>query len=94
MFATETWSLYVSILLVVYAIVIIFFVVRGMRKTKNIDDFAIGSEGFPAWAVGLSLAASMTSAATFIINPGFIALYGFAGIISFGIVMPVAILLP
>jgi len=91
MFASETWSLYVTLLLVVYSLVIIFFVVRGMRKTKNIDDFAIGSNGFPAWAVGLSLAASMTSAATFIINPGFIALYGFAGIISFGVVMPIAI---
>lgn len=91
MFASETWSLYVTLLLIVYSLVIIFFVVRGMRKTKDIDDFAIGSKGFPAWAVGLSLAASMTSAATFIINPGFIALYGFSGLISFGIVMPIAI---
>jgi sodium/pantothenate symporter len=91
MFATDTWSTYVTILLVIYAMVIIFFVVRGMIRTKNINDFAIGSKGFPAWAVGLSLAASMTSAATFIINPGFIALYGFSGIISFGIVMPIAI---
>ncbi|MCP9198716.1 sodium:solute symporter [Gramella sp. GC03-9] len=90
MFASETWSLYVTILLVVYALVILFFVIRGNLKTKDINDYAIGS-GFPAWAVGLSLAASMTSAATFIINPGFIALYGFSGIISFGIVMPIAI---
>ncbi|MCY2685712.1 sodium/pantothenate symporter [Salinimicrobium sp. TH3] len=90
MFASETWSLYVTILLVVYALIILFFVIRGNLRTKNMNDFAIGS-GFPAWAVGLSLAASMTSAATFIINPGFIALYGFSGIISFGIVMPIAI---
>ncbi|MUP44579.1 sodium:solute symporter [Gramella sp. BOM4] len=90
MFASDTWSLYVTILLVVYALVILFFVIRGNLKTKDINDYAIGS-GFPAWAVGLSLAASMTSAATFIINPGFIALYGFSGIISFGIVMPIAI---
>ena len=74
MFASEIWSLYVTILLVVYALIILFFVIRGNLKTKNMDDFAIGSNGFPAWAVGLSLAASMTSAATFIINPGFIAL--------------------
>ena len=73
MFASETWSLYVTILLVVYALIILFFVIRGNLRTKNMNDFAIGS-GFPAWAVGLSLAASMTSAATFIINPGFIAL--------------------
>ncbi len=91
MFASETWSFYVTLLLIFYSLVIIFFVIRGKRKTKNIEDFAIGSNGFPAWAVGLSLAASMTSAATFLINPGFIALYGFAGFISFGIVMPIAI---
>lgn len=91
MFATETWSTYVTVLLIVYALVILFFVIRGMIRTKDINDFAVGSKGFPAWAVGLSLAASMTSAATFIINPGFIALYGFSGIISFGIVMPLAI---
>jgi len=90
MFASETWTLYVSILLVGYAAVILFFVIRGNLKTKNINDFAIGN-GFPGWAVGLSLAASMTSAATFIINPGFIALYGFSGMISFGLVMPLAI---
>ncbi len=54
MFASETWSLYVTILLVVYALIILFFVIRGNLKTKNIDDFAIGSSGFPAWAVGLS----------------------------------------
>ncbi|AZA76409.1 hypothetical protein EG347_02155 [Chryseobacterium sp. G0186] len=40
--------------------------------------------------VGLSLAASMTSAASFIINPGFIALYGISGFISLGIVLPLA----
>ncbi len=33
----------------------------------------------------------MTSAATFIINPGFIALYGLSGVLSFGVVMPLAI---
>jgi sodium/pantothenate symporter len=38
----------------------------------------------------IKVAASMTSAATFIINPGFIALYGFSGIISFAIVLPLA----
>jgi len=41
-------------------------------------------------AVGLALAASMTSAATFIINPGFIALYGISGVISYAIVLPLA----
>lgn len=38
--------------------------------------------------VGLSMAVSMTIAASFIINPGFIALYGVSGYLSLGIVLP------
>jgi len=90
MTASEEMVSYMYILIAVYAVVILFFVVRGAKKNKNIKDYAVGSLGFPAWVVGLSLAASMTSAATFIINPGFIALYGFSGIISFAIVLPLA----
>ncbi|MEY8850088.1 sodium/pantothenate symporter [Psychroserpens sp. XS_ASV72] len=88
--ASEQWVTFMIILLVIYAAIILFFVVRGALKAKNISDFAIGNIGFPSWVVGLSLAASMTSAATFIINPGFIALYGISGVISFGVVLPIA----
>lgn len=84
------WPLYISIVLIVYAIVILFFVIRGALKAKSIRDYAVGNIGFPSWVVGLSLAASMTSAATFVINPGFIALYGVAGIISMAVVLPLA----
>ena len=87
---SENWTLYVSLILVLYALVILFFVVRGALKAKSISDYAVGNIGFPSWIVGLSLAASMTSAATFVINPGFIALYGVSGFISFGVVMPIA----
>ncbi|WP_338732727.1 sodium:solute symporter family transporter [Mangrovimonas cancribranchiae] len=88
--ASEQWVTFMAILLVVYAAVILFFVIRGALKVKNISDFAVGNIGFPSWVVGLSLAASMTSAATFIINPGFIALYGISGVLSFAIVLPLA----
>ena len=90
MIASETWVTYMWILLSVYAAVILFFVIRGAKKNKDIQDYAVGNIGFPSWVVGLSLAASMTSAATFIINPGFIALYGISGVISFALVMPIA----
>jgi sodium/pantothenate symporter len=83
---TATW-----ILIIVYMAVILFFVIRGAMKIKSISDYAVGSISFSPLAVGLALAASMTSAATFIINPGFIALYGLGGVLSFGIVMPLAI---
>ena len=84
------WPLYISIVLAIYGLLILFFVIRGALKAKSIRDYAIGNMGFPSWIVGLSLAASMTSAATFVINPGFISLYGFAGIISMAIVLPFA----
>ena len=90
MIASEKLVTYMYVLLAVYAAVILYFVVRGARKNTNIKDYAVGNIGFPAWVVGLSLAASMTSAATFIINPGFISLYGISGVISFAVVLPIA----
>lgn len=78
------------ILVLAYSAVILFFVFRGARKTKDINDYALGNILFSPVAVGLSLAASMTSAATFIINPGFIAYYGLSAFLSYGIFIPIA----
>lgn len=80
------------ILILCYAGVILYFVVRGAGQTKEMDDYALGSIMFSPTAVGLSLAASITSAATFIINPGFVALYGFSGVIAMGLALPLATL--
>ncbi|RTY89765.1 sodium:solute symporter [Flavobacterium sp. RSP46] len=89
MTASNQWTFYMWVILAIYALLILFFVIRGALRTKNINDYALGN-GFPSWIVGLSLAASMTSAATFVINPGFIALYGISGVISFGFVLPLS----
>ncbi len=80
-----------AILLALYASVILYFVIRGALRTTSIADYAVGSIQFSPVVVGLSLAASITSAATFIINPGFIALYGFSGLLAMGVVLPVAL---
>lgn len=82
---TASW-----ILILLYAAVTLFFVIRGALKTKDIKDYAVGNISFPPFAVGLALSAAMTSAATFIINPGFIAYYGLSAIISYAIVLPIA----
>jgi len=78
------------ILVALYSAVIIYFVIRGALKTRSIDDYAVGNINFSPYAVGLALAASMTSAATFIINPGFIAYYGISAVISYAVVLPIA----
>lgn len=78
------------ILVIFYSILIIYFVVRGALKTKSLSDYAVGNVNFSPAFVGLSLAVSMTSAATFIVNPGLVSVYGFSGVLSFGIFFPLA----
>jgi sodium/pantothenate symporter len=78
------------ILVILYAVGLLYLVFRGARKTRSLSDYALGSVVFSPVAVGLSLAASMTSAATFVINPGFIANFGISGIISYAIALPLA----
>lgn len=87
MLATATW-----IALGLYAVIVLLLVIRAARRTRSMEDFAVGSLLFSPPAVALSLAASMTSAATFVINPGFVAMYGYSAVISFGFVMPAAAL--
>ncbi|MFA6402211.1 MAG: hypothetical protein WCX31_11400 [Salinivirgaceae bacterium] len=81
------------ILLALYGIAILYFVIKGSKGTKSINDFALGSISFSPVFVGLSLAAAMTSAATFVINPGLVATYGISGFLSFGVFFPLATLI-
>ena len=81
------------IMIAIYAAAILFFVIRGALRTKNMSDYAVGNLNFSPWFVGLSLAAAMTSAATFVINPGLIAAYGLSGLLSFGLFFPLASLI-
>lgn len=89
----ESYVIATSILILIYAAIILYFVIKGARKTQSISDYAVGNIQFSPVVVGLSLAASTTSAATFIINPGFIALYGWSAILAFAIVMPLGVYL-
>lgn len=82
---TGTW-----ILISIYASLVLYFVIKGALSIKSISDYAVGNVSFSPVAIGLSLAASITSAATFVINPGLIAVYGVGGVLSFGIFFPLA----
>lgn len=88
--ATTDQVIGASILFAIYGFFILYFVVKGSKGTKNIKDYAVGSFTFSPVYVALSLAAAMTSAATFVINPGLVATYGISGYLSFGVVFPVA----
>jgi len=85
------WTLATALLLAAYAAVLVFFVVRAARQTRSLADYAVGNRGFSPVVVGLSMAAGVTSAATFIINPGFVALYGWSAFLAMGIFLPIAL---
>jgi len=63
------------------------------RKAASMQVFAVGTRTVPPFFVGLSLAANMTSVATFVINPGLIYAYGWAGVVGYGIAAPLGIFL-
>lgn len=88
--ATTSQIIGAAILFGIYAIFILYFVVKGSGGTKNMNDYAVGSFSFSPYFVALSLAASMTSAATFVINPGLIATYGLSAYLSYGVIFPIA----
>jgi len=82
---------YSLISVIVYAVIIIGLAVWGRRGNQSIESFAIGAKTSGPIFIGLSLAANMTSAATFVINPGLVYLYGFSGFIGYGTAAPLGI---
>lgn len=87
------WTYATIALLVAYAGVLIFLALRAARRTRTLADYALGSQGFSPLVVGLSLAAGITSAATFIINPGFVAMFGWSAFLAMSVVLPLGLYL-
>ncbi|MDH3743501.1 MAG: sodium:solute symporter [Acidobacteriota bacterium] len=78
------------LLVLAYMAAIIVLVVRGARRNKSVADYAVGNIAFSPIAVGLALAASTTSAATFIINPGLVAYFGLSAVFGLCVVLPIS----
>ncbi|CAN5733189.1 sodium:solute symporter [soil metagenome] len=75
---TLAWSLFL-----LYMLGITWLGWVGHRRTADFSSFAIGRGDLSPFVVGVTLAASTASAATFIINPGFIYVHGLAAWIHF-----------
>ncbi len=78
-------------LLIAYAAVIVFLAWRNRSRATDMASFSVGSRRVPPFFIGLSLAANMTSVATFVINPGLIHAYGWAGVVGYGMAAPLGI---
>tara|TARA_B100000446_G_scaffold40601_2_gene36231 strand:+ start:8641 stop:10197 length:1557 start_codon:yes stop_codon:yes gene_type:complete len=57
----------------------------GMRKTRDIKGFSIGNKDMAAWVVGVTMAASISSTATFVINPGFVYVHGLSAFVHYAV---------
>jgi len=73
------------ILFAVYLIGTAYLGWLGHRKTDDFGSFAIGKGDLSPLQVGVTLAAATASAATFIINPGFVYVDGLAAFMHLGI---------
>lgn len=86
-------SFFSWVLVALYAVAIVAIAGRSARQAKSLESFSVGARNLSPVMVGLSLAASMTSAATFVINPGLIYLYGWSGVLGYAVAAPLGIFL-
>ena len=68
-----------------YVVIIYWLSWIGMRRTKDIRGFSIGNKDMSPVLIGITLAASVASTATFVINPGFVYVHGLSAFLHYGI---------
>jgi SSS family solute:Na+ symporter/sodium/pantothenate symporter len=77
---TLAWTLFLA-----YVAVTLFLAWLGQRKTDSLESYALGNRRMNPWVVGIALAASMTSTATLVINPGILYAFGLSGFLGYGV---------
>ena len=77
---TFAWSLFG-----LYAVVTAALALRGMSKTTSLKGYAIGNQDMNPVLVGVTLASSIASTATFVINPGFVYTHGLSALVHYGV---------
>lgn len=75
-----------------YVVLVYWLSWIGMRRTSNISGFSIGNKDINPYIIGITLAASIASTATFVINPGFVYVHGLSAYIHYGIAGSLGIL--
>ncbi|MCX4244967.1 sodium:solute symporter family transporter [Paraliomyxa miuraensis] len=57
----------------------------GMRKTTTLAGFSVGNKDMSPGLVGVVMASSIASTATFVINPGFVYTHGLSALLHYGV---------
>lgn len=68
-----------------YALFVLWLSWIGMRRTRDLKGFAIGNKDMSPYVIGFTLAASIASTATFVINPGFVYADGLSAFLHYGV---------
>lgn len=74
------WGLFIA-----YLALTSYLAWLGHKKTKDIQSFSVGSGDMNPVVVGITLAASIASTATFVINPGFVYVHGVSALMHLGV---------
>lgn len=75
-----------------YVIGVLWLSWVGMRRTRDIRGFSIGNKDMNPIVIGITLAASIASTATFVINPGFVYSHGLSAYLHYGVAGSLGIL--
>ena len=75
-----------------YALLVYWLSWKGMRRTSSVEGFSIGNKDMSPYLVGITLAASISSTATFVINPGFVYIHGLSAYLHYGVAGSLGIL--
>lgn len=75
-----------------YVLLIYYLSWIGLRRTKDIKGFSIGNKDMSPYLIGMTLAASIASTATFVINPGFVYVHGLSAFLHYGVASSLGIL--
>lgn len=74
------WGLFIA-----YLVLTSWLAWLGHKKTTDIKSFSVGSGDMNPVIVGITLASSIASTATFVINPGFVYVHGISALMHLGV---------
>lgn len=72
-------------LLALYLGVVYWLSWIGMKKTTTLAGFSVGNKDMGPVLVGIVMASSIASTATFVINPGFVYTHGLSALLHYGV---------
>lgn len=87
-----TAELFKYLITIAYVVGVLWLSWVGMRRTRDIRGFSIGNKDMNPYVVGITLAASIASTATFVINPGFVYSHGLSAYLHYGVAGSLGIL--